>query len=122
MRKRIHVCKTLKWFKYYVRLMGEYRLHHQDSPYSGFSLLIRENTYMDKILSMSILKIDKVPVGVAIKLITNGMMGCNITCYISPDHRRKGYGSKLVNALIKNETEFEIMNYQFPDNFPKTVR
>ena len=116
MKTRISTCKSPRWFAHYVSIMREYELY--SGLGSGFDYLIRYNDDFDKIIAMSILKINNRPIGVAIKLKDYGMMGCNITCFVLENHRRKGYGTRLVNALIDRE-ELSTLGNQFPSNFPK---
>lgn len=114
MKLRLYKCKTKRWFRKYIKLMETFNLYL--GSWSGYGELIYDNFNFEKITHMAMLKLDNKPIGVSIKLSGSGMYGCNITCYVKDEYRRRGHGSKLVNALISRD---EIDNDQFPENFPK---
>ena len=115
MSVRYYQCSTKYWFKQYVNLMRDHSLHNDE--WSGFKRLIDHGFCFNNIINMSLAKFSAAPIGVAIKFCNTEMYGCNITCYIRPEHRHKGIGSKLVN-LIADKAFIDRGANQFPVGFP----
>lgn len=110
------VVKSKEGFDECARLIREYKLHNDS--YSGFYWFAYHGRWAKDVETISIAYIENTPIGIAIKINGSGMMGCAITCYISPKYRRKGIGSELVQKIVSRKV-IDGGAHQFPIGFPK---
>lgn len=126
MKLRYSVAKSQRTFKKYISEMRQFDLREEYR--SGYDNLITYGSGFRDIISMAIVRKIYHPgttasIGVAIRLKTGtrAMYRCDITCFVKPEFRGRGIGSKLVNLLITPE-ELDISSNQFPIGFPKDER
>lgn len=126
MQIKIRLTKSRRQIKRIAHLMGKFNLYEESYRFSAFQNFIRDkyiqDSWIECIHAISTAYVDDQIIGLAIHAGGGGyaFYGCEVSCYVKPDYRNQGIGTKLVQKLV-NGSNIYLYRTQFPEQFKEKI-
>lgn len=119
---KIRITRNFRQIKRIAHLMNRYSLYEKSYSCSAFKLFatdlaIRKN-WVGCIYAIATAHIDDKIIGLAIHSHRIAFYACEITCYVEPEYRLRGIGTRLTKSLIK---DVSLYSNQFPEEFKQKI-